>query len=66
MTDEHDTMSPLVQPVSIAEAKKLIYQEWENKVQDDDANPRLLVAYQIAMKALEEVSTWQEKKQGIF
>ena len=49
-----DALSPTVEPVGLEEAKKLIYQEWKSKVAEDNPNQRLLVAYQIAMKALEQ------------
>lgn len=50
-----EIISPTVKPVSAAEAKNLIYQEWKNKVKEPDSNPRLLVAYDIAMKDMEIV-----------
>ena len=49
-----DAVSPTAEPVGFEEAKKLIYQEWKCKVAKDNSNQRLLVAYQIAIKALKQ------------
>lgn len=49
-------ISPTAEPVSAEEAKKLLYQEFKGKMKD--GNPRLLVAYEIAMKALEAQTEW--------
>ncbi len=49
-----EDMSPTAVPVTTEEAKKLLYTEWKNEVAKDKSNNRLLIAYQIAIKALEQ------------
>lgn len=54
--EPQEWISPTAEPVSTEEAKKLLYQEFKDKMKD--GNPRLLVAYEIAMKALEAQTEW--------
>lgn len=54
--EPQEWISPTAEPVSTEEAKKLLYQEFKGKMKD--GNPRLLVAYEIAMKALETQTEW--------
>lgn len=54
--EPQEWISPTAEPVSTEEAKKLLYQEFKGKMKD--GNPRLLVAYEIAMKALEAQTEW--------
>ena len=55
-------MSPTAEPVTIQEANKLPYQEWKKLISTDCPNPRLLVAYQMACKALETVNKEEDKE----
>lgn len=54
--EPQEWISPTAESVSTEEAKKLLYQEFKGKIKD--GNPRLLVAYEIAMKTLEEQTEW--------
>ncbi len=49
-----EDVSPTAIPLTVEEAKKLLYTEWKKEVQKDTANNRLLVAYNMAIKALEQ------------
>ena len=49
-----EDISPTAVPITVEEAKRLLYTEWKNEVTKDKSNDRLLVAYQMAIKALEQ------------
>lgn len=49
-----EDISPTAIPLTVEEAKKLLYAEWKREVQKDNSNNRLLVAYKMAIKALEQ------------
>lgn len=59
---KEEVVSPTAEPVTIQEANKLLYQEWKKLISTDCPNPRLLVAYQMACKALETVNKEEDKE----
>ena len=59
---KEEIISPSAEPVTIQEANKLLYQEWKKLVNTDCPNPRLLVAYQMACKALETIDKEENKE----
>ncbi len=55
LVDKKQVVSPTKEPVGTKEAIKLLYSEYKAKVQQEDVDPRLLIAYQVAVKSLEEI-----------
>ncbi len=50
---ECECICPTAVPVTVEEARRLIYAEWKKETAKDKSNDRLLVAYKMAVERLE-------------
>ena len=71
-SDEPDTFeslfgqeqSPTVRPVNKREAIKLLYSAYKEEITKDESNPRLMVAYKMAIDALDYIIKFEKEDVG--